>query len=205
MSIVFYKASTMSSASPVSWALAELGVPHETVTFDLAARDQKKPQFLKLNPNGKVPTLVVDGTSMFEGLAIILFLAERYGVDKKLWPEQNDPARMQALSWCVWGYVSLGPLIARLSLATSERFGKELHNAAQAELARSELANLLGILDARLSTRPYMLGDSFSLVDVVGASLVQYGKFSGVLIDPHRHVSEWVARCQSRPAVSDRG
>jgi glutathione S-transferase len=205
MSIVFYKASTRSSASPVSWALAELGVPHERVTFDLAAKEQKKPEFLKLNPNGKVPMLVVDGTPMFEGLAIILFLADRYGADKKLWPAQNDPARMQALSWTVWGYVSVGPLIARLSLATSDRFGKELHNAAQAELARSELADLLAILDARLSTRPYVLGDSFSLADVVVASLVQYGKFSGVAVDPHRHVSEWVARCQSRSAARDQG
>ncbi len=67
MSIVFYKASTRSSASPVSWALAEVGVPHERVTFDLAAQEQKKPEFLKLNPNGKVPPLLVDGTPMFEG------------------------------------------------------------------------------------------------------------------------------------------
>jgi len=76
MSIVFYSAP-MSSASPVESALAELGVPHEKVSFDLSATRHKQPAFLKLNPNGKVPTLVVDGTPMFEALAIMQWLGDR--------------------------------------------------------------------------------------------------------------------------------
>lgn len=56
MSITFYSA-LMSSATPVTWALAELQVPHESVKLDLSKGDQKKPEFLALNPNGKVPTL----------------------------------------------------------------------------------------------------------------------------------------------------
>ena len=106
MSLTFYFAP-QSSASPVACALAELDVEHERVRLDLKAKDQKKPGFLALNPNGKVPTLVVDGTPMFEALAIMLFLGERFGVERGLWPAAKDPARLAALSWCAWRVDSL--------------------------------------------------------------------------------------------------
>jgi glutathione S-transferase len=199
MSIAFYEAP-MSSASPVAWALAELGVAHQSVKVDLAAKDQKRPEFLKLNPNGKVPTIVVDGTPMFEALAIMLWLGDKYGPEKKLWPAIDAPARLQALAWSTWAYVTLGPAIGRLSMASSPRMSKELHNAAQAEYARRELADLLSILDARMAEQPYMLGAPFSLVDVIDASVVGYGSMVGVDVAAHRHVSGWVARCQARPS-----
>src|SRR6266545_4462922 len=98
MALIFYYAP-MSSATPVYWALEELGVPFEKVKLDLRAGDQKKPEFLKINPNGQVPALVGDGTPMFESVAILLHLGERYGVDKKLWPAAGTPERMGAMSW----------------------------------------------------------------------------------------------------------
>jgi glutathione S-transferase len=199
MSIVFYQAP-MSSASPVAWALAELGVLHESVRVDLAAKDQRKPEFLALNPNGKVPTLVVDGTPMFEALAIMMWLSHRYGIDKKLWPANDDLARLQALSWSTWAYVTVGPAIGRLLTATSPRIGKEFHNAAQADQARKELAGLLSILDARLAAQPYMLGASFSMVDLIDASVVGYAAMTGVDVAAHPRVLDWLARCQARPA-----
>src|SRR5690606_9857421 len=105
MSIVFY-AAPMSSATPVAWALAELDVPHERVPVDLAAGDQRKPEFLRLNPNGKVPTLVVDGTPRFEALAIMTWLGDRYGTANGMWPPADSPERLPALSWSTWAYVS---------------------------------------------------------------------------------------------------
>src|SRR5688572_26992227 len=107
MSITFY-AAPQSSASPVTCALVELGVPHERVNVNLKAGDTRKPEYLALNPNGKVPLLVVDGTPLFEALAILQWLGDRYGVEKKLWPAQDEPARLEALSWTTWGYVSYG-------------------------------------------------------------------------------------------------
>jgi len=94
MSITFY-AAPQSSASPVSCALRELGVPHERVNLNLAAGDQRKPEYLALNPNGKVPLLVVDGTPLFEALAILQWLGDTYGVDKGLWPAAGSPAPRQ--------------------------------------------------------------------------------------------------------------
>src|SRR5689334_19509291 len=106
MSLTFYY-SPMSSASRVQWTLAELGVPHEAVRLDLRAGDQRKPEFLAVNPNGKVPTIVLDGTPMFEAIAIQIALGERYGVEKGLWPAPGTSEHYQALTWLAWGQVSL--------------------------------------------------------------------------------------------------
>ena len=199
MSLTFYSAP-MSSATPVELALNELAVPHEKVTFDLAARPQKRPEYLKLNPNGKVPTLVVDGTPMFEGFAIILYLGDRYGVQQNLWPAANTPERMAALSWSAWGYVTFVSAIQRLNMAQSPRVDRALHNAAQAKLATQDLQDLLGILDARLVDRAYLLGQNFSLADLIVASIAQYGTACGAKVDAHSHVRDWLARCAERPS-----
>lgn len=201
MSITFYCAP-WSSASPVARALAELAVPHEQVTFNLAAGDQKKPEFLALNPNGKVPTLVVDGTPMFEGLAILIWLGDRYGVEKGLWPSASAPARLQALSWCAWSYVTYASWLKALAIAAHEPGSPELRNPAQAALAKQELGALLDILEARLSRQKYMLGAEFSLVDLVVASVVGYGTFVGAEVDGHPHVKAWLAGTQSRPSFN---
>ena len=78
---------------------------------------QHRPDFLALNPNGKVPTLTVDGAPMFEALAIQLWLGETYGVERGLWPAPGTPERLQALSWCAWAYVSYGAVLTRLHRA----------------------------------------------------------------------------------------
>jgi glutathione S-transferase len=199
MSIVFYFAP-MSSATPVACALAELSVPHEAIAVDLASKLQKTPEFLRLNPNGKVPTLVVDGNPMFEGLAILLWLGERFGVEQGLWPEASDSARLAALSWSAWAYVTVAPTIARLLFATSPRVAPEMHNAAQAELARTELAHLMSMLDERLGNAPYLLGKEYSLVDLIVASVVGYGTFAGLSLDRHAPVKRWLDLCQARPS-----
>src|SRR6266516_4392854 len=79
MGIVFYY-TPMSSATRVLWALEELGVPFDKVKVDLSKGEQRQPEFLKLNPNGKVPTMVIDGQPVFESLAMLLHLGETYGV-----------------------------------------------------------------------------------------------------------------------------
>jgi GST-like protein len=200
MSLVFYAAS-MSSASPVAAALEELGVPHEKVVFDLSRTDHKKPEFLKLNPNGKVPTLVVDGTPMFEALAIIQWLGDRYGVERKLWPAASSPARLPALSWTTWSYVTFGSAIVRLHYAQSPRLPEAMHNAAQAQAVQTELAQLLDILAGQLAGKAYLLGDEFSLVDLVVSCTLRYATYCGVALDKHPVVAAYVARCFERPAL----
>jgi GST-like protein len=190
----------MSSATPVVHAFAELGVPHERVTFDLAAGEQREPEFLAINPNGKVPTLVVDGTPIFETLAILQWLGDRYGVERGLWPKFDDPDRLTALAWTSWAYVTFGACLNRFLQAGSERSPRELHHPPQRERAREEADELLAVLDGRLDGRDYLLGETFSLADLVVASVITYATFCDVKVDGHRHVVAWLARFQAREA-----
>lgn len=202
MSITFY-AAPQSSASPVACALRELAVPHERVDLNLAAGDQRKPEYLALNPNGKVPLLVIDGTPLFEAIAILQWLGDKYGVEKGLWPAAGSPARLEALSWTTWSYVTFGYALSRLVHATSDRLPKEMHNEAVAQASQAELQGLLGLLDARVSQRPYLLGANFSLADLILASVINYGKLCGVPTEGHAHLQRWHERVLSRPSMQD--
>jgi len=190
----------MSSAIPVEIALAELDLPHERLVLDLQRGDQRAPAFLALNPNGKVPTLVVDGTPMFEGLAITQWLGDRFGVARGLWPAAETPERMVAAAWSTWAYVTYGDGLRRLNHARSPQVPAALHHAPLAEYTLAELDGLLAILDARLEGRPYVLGDAYSLVDVILGATAIYGTYCGVPVDAHPEVAAWVARLSERPA-----
>lgn len=199
MSITLYSAP-MSSAIPVVQVLAELDVPHELVLLDLSAGEQRTSEFLALNPNGQVPTLVVDGTPMFEAVAIMQWLGDRFGVVRGVWPTADDPLRLEALSWTTWTYVTFSSTMKRMLLATSDRVPQELHSEALAEHSRGELQDLLGMLDERLASRDYMLGKDYTLVDLIVGSGVTYGTYCGMPIDDHPHVRSWLGRVHGRPS-----
>jgi GST-like protein len=200
MNIVFYRAP-QSSAVPVASVLTELQVPHERVNVDLKAGDQRKPAFLALNPNGKVPTLVVDGRPMFESLAIMQWLGDRFGVAKKLWPAAEDPARLDALSWSTWTYVTLGGAIQRFNISSSAMSPKELHYAPIAENAKTQIAELFGLLEARLAKQPFMLGESFSVLDLIVGSMVLWAGMCGLSTSAQPALSAWLEKCRARPSI----
>src|SRR5690606_32905980 len=125
MNLTLY-ASPMSSATPVVHALAELDVDCEIVILDLKAGEQKRPEYLAINPHGVVPTLVVDGTPLFESVAILQWLGEQYGVQRGLWPAAGTPERLEALSWSTWAYVSYGALLNVLNLVIPKQTGPNL-------------------------------------------------------------------------------
>ena len=198
MSIVFYW-HPMSSATPIACALAELNVPHERVKVDIRTGEQHHPHYLALNPNGKVPTLTVDGAPMFEALAIHLWLGHRFGMERGLWPAGGTPEALQALSWCAWAYVTYGAVVTRLHVAT---LGEEaLRSPAHAAAAKQALSDLLAVLDARLATQPWMLGSDYSLVDLVVGSVLGYSVFLGAPVNAHPHVQAWLTKVQARPAM----
>jgi GST-like protein len=197
MSLVFYW-HPMSSATPVARALAELAVPHERVRIDIRSGEQRTPEYLAINPNGKVPCLVVEGTPLFEALAIHLWLGEHYGVANGLWPQDGTPARLEAMSWCTWAYVTYGAVIGRVWLATTDDALRNADHVAAGIRAANEL---LDVLEARLSQQPWMLGEAYSLVDLVVGQVVGYGTFVGAAVDAHPAVAAWLAQVQARPAM----
>lgn len=199
MTITLYEAP-MSSATPVVWAMLELQAPLERKTLKLSDQVHKQPWFLELNPNGKVPTLVVDGTPMFEAVAIMQWLGDKFGAAKNLWPAFDAPDRLTALSWSTWAYVTYGAATSRLTLSQGPRVSPELHNPAQAAAAGKEIQHLLSLVDARLAHRKYLLNDNFSLVDLIVVSAVTYGTYCGASVDAHPNIQVWMARCHDRPA-----
>ncbi|MGK3986150.1 glutathione S-transferase family protein [Sorangium sp. So ce136] len=201
MSITFYYAP-QSNAGRIRVSLAELDVPYEAVRLDLRAGDQKKPDFLAINPNGKVPTLVIDGTPMFESAAIQIALGERYGVQKGLWPAPGTPEQLTALTWLVWGQVSLTGALFRYMANTSEYFAKEMHNEKQAEQALAEIHGLLRILDSRLEGRPYVIGERCTLVDLDLASVLGWGLMAAKIdFSEQKNLKGWLGRIGERPSI----
>lgn len=200
MSVTFYY-SPMSSATRIHWALEELGVPYEKIKVDLAAGEQKKPDYLAKNPNGKVPLVVVDGTAVFESLAILIYLGERYGVEKDLFPPLSL-ARAEVLKWMAWGSVSLADAGGRLMRNVSDRFPAEQHNAKAAEGAKKEIGDLLGILDAALADKEYLVDGKFSFADLAIAGFMPFLARIGGDLGPHKNIQAWVGRCTARPALA---
>lgn len=174
MSIKFFY-TPQSSADRVHGTLHALGVPYEEVRVNLRAGEQRTPEFLAINPNGKVPTLILDGTPMFESVAIQIALGERYGVEKGLWPALGSPEHLTALTWLAWGQVALGGAISRYMQNTADWFPKEQHNAPQAAAAVAETRGLLAILDRHLEGRGFLTGERCTLADLDIAATLGWG------------------------------
>lgn len=200
MSLTFYY-TPMSSATRIHWALEELGIPYEKVKVDLAAGDQKKPEFLALNPNGKVPLIVDEGVPIFESLAIFIYLGERYGVDKGLFPAAMAQ-RAEALKWIAWAGVTVGEAAMRIMRNTSERFPAEERNALAGEKAKKELGEHLAIMEKAIAGKQYLIGDKFTFADLAVAGIAPFLSMLGVDLGPYKNVQAWVARCNARPALA---
>jgi glutathione S-transferase len=200
MSIKLYY-NPMSSAARIRLSLEELGVPFETVLVDLQANEQKQPEFLALNPNGKVPTIVLDGQPMFESIAIQIALGERYGVERGLWPALGSPEQLQALTWLCWGQVELASALFRYLVNSDPNRPAEERHAAVAEAARVDARRLLRILDARIGQRGNIVGERWTLVDADLSSVLGWALWMGKIdISDERHLGAWLERAQARPA-----
>jgi glutathione S-transferase len=200
MSLVFYYAP-MSTAVTVHWALEELGIPYERVDLDITAGDTQKPGYLALNPNGKVPLVVHDGVPIFESAAIMIHLGETFGVERDLFPPPGLE-RAEAIKWLVWANVSLGGAVSRFFANTSERVPADERNAKAGEVARAEAEKCLGILDAELAHKTYLVGETFSLVDIHLASCVGWLGMIGISLDRWRNIGRWLRRATNRSSHS---
>lgn len=187
----------MSSASPIACALAELDVPHERVKVDITTAEQRRPDYLALNPNGKVPTLTVDGAPMFEALAIEIWLGQTYGVKRGLWPAVGTAEYLQAMAWSTWAYVTYGAQLTRLNAANELGTPGDAHGTAAHKL----LDGLLSLLDDRLSRQTWMLGDAYSLVDLIVASVIGYSAYVGAPVASHPKTLAWLQKVQARPSM----
>jgi glutathione S-transferase len=198
MTLTFYYAP-MSTASLTDLVLEELGVPVKRVKMSLKDGDAKKPEFLKLNPNGKVPLIVHDDVPIFESAAITMYLGETFGVEKKLYPAPG-PKRGEAMKWITWTNVTLGDSVYNWCRNTMEWLPADHRNANAGAAAQKEVAANLAIVDKALAGRQYLLGDGYTLADTHLNSYLDWLRHMGVDFTPYASLEAWSKRCAARPA-----
>jgi glutathione S-transferase len=187
----------MSRAFRSLWMLEELDLPYDHVPTNFATGDTKKPDFLKLNPNGHIPVLVDGDVILFESMAINLYLAHRY--DRGLWPAKIEDVG-RAYQWSFWVMTEVEePLLAVLMntalLPADQRDAKKLADA------RTRLAKPLGVLDAALAGRTWLVGDAFGVTDLNVASVLTWAKMVRFDLSTWPNVDAWLSRCGERPAA----
>jgi glutathione S-transferase len=208
MSLVFYGAP-MSTASITEAVLAELDVPHERRMLEIGPHGTQSAEFLKVNPNGRVPAIVHDGTALWESAAITLYLGECFGVERGLFPAPGA-GRGRAMSWVVWSNVALAEAGSRLASAMPQggdggvqpdSIDHSEEDAAAEARARADIGKLLGVLEGGLGSQDFLLG-GYSLVDTHVSSIVGWLAMMAVSVEPYPAIAAWMGRCWSRPALA---
>ncbi len=189
-----------TAATPNGWkisiALEELGLPYELHAVDLVKGEQHHPEFLALNPNGRIPVIVdreADGLVIFESGAILLYLAEKTG---ELMP-RDLAGRWEVIKWLMFQMGGIGPMQGQA--VTFERYFAEDVPAARTRY-KHETRRLYEVLDGRLSDRDYLAGD-YSIADIANWSWVHTHRWSRVPVEGLDNLQAWIERVRARPAV----
>ncbi len=187
--------------------LEEIGIPYEVHLVDIMKNETWTPEYLSLNPNGKIPAILdPDGPggplALWESGAILVYLADKTG---KLIP--TDPAaRYETLAWVFWQMAAVGPMFGQLGFF--HKFaGKDYEDKRPRDRYLAETKRLLSVLEDRLTDRAFIMGDDFTIADIslIGwvRNLVSFYE-AGEIVDyaSLKAVPAWVERCLERPAVA---
>ena len=190
----------------VSIMLEEIGLPYEAHAIKIGQNETWTPEFLALNPNGKIPAIIDpngpggEPLALFESGAILLYLAEKSG--KFL---SADPAlRYETIQWVFFQMAAIGPMFGQLGFF--HKFaGREFEDKRPLERYRAESRRLLEVLDTRLDGRDWIMGD-YSIADIAALGWVRnligfYGAGELVAFDTLKNVPAWLERGLARPAV----
>jgi glutathione S-transferase len=188
--------TAMSRAGRPLWALEELGLKYEHVPVGFTG-ETRKPDYLKINPNGHIPSLDDNGLIVWESMAINLYLAEKYG-KPPLWPAGAE-AHAHVYQWSFWGMTETEPplitiLLNRMMLPPEQRNEKAALAAVEA------LKAPMGVLDAHLKGREHLLGKDFTIADLNVASVLSLTSFIGLDLSATPTAQAWLGKCLARPA-----
>ncbi len=189
-----------TSATPNGWKasimLEELGIPYTVHPIQLQAMEQKQDWYLRLNPNGRIPTIVDrdDGDfAVFESGAILVYLAEKTG---RFMP--SDPkGRSTVMQWLMFQMGGVGPMQGQANVFF--RYAPEKIPFA-IERYQSETRRLYEVLDRRLADHEYLAGD-YSIADIATWPWVSIHFWAGVEVEGLPHLQRWIEAVRARPAV----
>ena len=169
-----------------------LGLPVELIFVDLAKRAQKQPDYLALNRFGQVPVLEDGDFALGDSNAILIYLAERYDTAHRYWPTDAQ-RRGQIQRWLsvAAGQLAEGPASARAARV----FNRPLDHAA----AQRKAHELLAVLDAELTGRSFLVGDSATLADIAMYTYTAHAPEGDVSLEPYPAVRAWLSRIEALP------
>ena len=188
-----------TSATPNGWkisvALEELGLRYQVHAIDLSKAEQKTEAYLRLNPNGRIPTIVDrdnDDFAVFESGAILMYLAEKTG---RLMPT-DARGRSRVVQWLMFQMGGVGPMMGQANV-----FFRYFPEKIQPAIDRyqNESRRLFEVLDQRLGESEW-LADDYSIADIANWCWVRTHRWSGVSIDGLPHLRRWLDAMKARPA-----
>ncbi len=184
--------ATPSRSSIALWMLEEIGEPYEVKVLDLAKGDQQKPDYLAINPMGKVPALKHGDAVVTESAAICAYLADafpRAGLNVPV----GDPRRGAYLKWLFFGPGVLEP-------AVTDRAFPRKEEPRRGTLGYGDFDTVMNVLGKAVTPGPFLMGEQFTAADVVIGANIRWGMIFK-LIPERKELSDYVARFQDRPAV----
>jgi glutathione S-transferase len=199
---LYYAAQTR--AIRPRWALEEIGVPYELVRVNLEAGEQRGAEYLKLNPNGTVPTLVDDDLVLYESAAIVQYLADKFP-EARLAPAVGTAARGKYYQWIQYAMSALEPPAVTIFVHTN---GLPLGRPEAERIpqlvppAQAQLATAVRVVDDALADRMYILGADFSAADVMIGSMLGWCMMLGMVSGDATNVQKYLGRLATRPAVA---
>ena len=181
-----------SRSSIILWMLEELGEPYELKLLKLSENDQQKPDYLAINPMGKVPTLEHKGVVITEGAAICTYLADAFP-QKKLNVPIGDPRRGPYLKWLFFGPGCFEP-------AVIDRAAPRKEEARRAMLGYGDFDTAMNVVAKAVEKGPWIMGEQFTAADVVIGSNVRWGTIFK-LVPERPEFAAYSARIAARAAV----
>ncbi len=188
-----------TAATPNGWKISvlleELSVDYQLHPVDLTANEQKSPEYLAINPNGRIPAIIDTDSdiSIFESGAIMIYLAEKYG---QFLPT-GAKGRTEVIQWLMFQMSGIGPMMGQANVFY-RYFPKKIPEAI--ERYQNEVKRLFGVLDKHLQDREYLAGD-YSIADMANWCWVHTHNWSGVDITPFNNLKRWNDQIGQRPAV----
>ena len=179
------------------WAAEEAGVTYENVATDFT-EGVKQPAYLAINPNGRIPAIEDGGFTLWESLAINLYIAKRYAAGALYPAGLEDEAR--TWQWSLWAANEIEKPLIDLVFHRIV-YPPEKRDEAIAQAAQEKLPRPFEVLDAQLGRSPYLLGAAFSVADLNVAGVMYSSWFNKVDYSRWPHVKAWLERCLTRPAA----